>query len=124
MFDNIGSKIKILAQIVSIIGIICSVIYGLSLILNDVIGIGVIVIIVGSLISWASSFVLYAVGEIVDLLDLSNRITYNIYQKLYNDTSESNDDVSFPDAGSKNIESIKPKDNFLTKKLSLGELKS
>ena len=45
MFDNIGYKIKTLAQTISVIGIICSVIYGVSLLSNDMIGIGFIVII-------------------------------------------------------------------------------
>ena len=122
MFDNIGYKIKTLALIVTLIGIICSIIYGIALISNDMIGSGVVVIIAGSVISWVSSFVLYGIGEIIDLLYISNRITYDLYKKLYNDTPGSQENIPSSNVEEK-VDTTKPKDSFFTKKIHLGNLK-
>ena len=53
MFDNIGGKIKTLAQVVCWIGIICAVIFGFLIMKNggDSIFLGFIIMIIGSLIS-------------------------------------------------------------------------
>jgi hypothetical protein len=65
MFDNIGSKIKGLAQIVCWIGIIVSVIFGFALM--DEVGFGgIVAIILGSLFSWVGSFCLYGFGELIE----------------------------------------------------------
>jgi len=87
MFSNIGEKIKKLAVIICWIGIICSLVLGVVVVvapnsirynLNDngstiassgniaaqVIS-GVIVFVIGSLSSWIGSFFLYGFGELV-----------------------------------------------------------
>lgn len=71
MFDNIGGKIKTLAQVVTWIGIISSVISGIALmsIDEDMIFVGLMVMIFGSLMSWVSSFVLYGFGQLVENSD-------------------------------------------------------
>ena len=68
MFDNIGGKIKFLAQISTIIGIIGYLILGL-IICNtdeDFILIGVLIIFIGAILSWVSSFLLYGFGELIE----------------------------------------------------------
>ena len=73
MFDNIGGKLKGLAKIITVLGIIISVIYGISLIVTGisqraflVVLLGVLLMIGGSIISWALSLGLYAFGELVE----------------------------------------------------------
>lgn len=89
MFSNIGEKIKKLAIVICWIGIVLSLIFGIVVVvapnsLNyyynvDVNGStvassnnitaqvisGILVFVIGSLISWVSSFVLYGFGELV-----------------------------------------------------------
>lgn len=67
MFDNVGSKIKALASFFCWGGIIASIIGGIILIGldEDLIFAGIVVIVIGSLLSWISSFVLYGFGELV-----------------------------------------------------------
>ena len=71
MFDNIGGKIKTLAQVICWIGIIASVVFGFvfmspdeSLILPGFIFMGI-----GSLISWISSFISYGLGQLIENTD-------------------------------------------------------
>lgn len=79
MFSNIGGKIKGLAKFICWLGIILSVIIGIILILgarsgNGAYGYpdggavvaGIFVIVLGSIMSWIGSFVLYGFGELVD----------------------------------------------------------
>ena len=68
MFDRIGSKIKGLASVITWIGIIVSCISGFALISggDEQILIGIIVMIVGSLVAWISSFLLYGFGELIE----------------------------------------------------------
>lgn len=66
MFNNIGGKIKGVASVICWVGIICSVIIGGSMLLNKYSAlVGVVVIIVGALLSWVSSFLLYGIGELI-----------------------------------------------------------
>lgn len=66
MYDNIGGKIKELAKIGTIIGIILSVIVGILLItlVNSIIGI--VLVFVLPIAFWISSFPLYGFGELID----------------------------------------------------------
>lgn len=68
MYTNIGAKIKGLAIVVCIGGIIAGVIAGLALISfdEDLALIAILLIAVVALISWVSSFVLYGFGELVE----------------------------------------------------------
>ena len=78
MFDNIGGKIKGLAIIITAIGILGSVVGGIVMftIDEDLIAIGLVVMIVGPLVSWISSFMLYGFGQLVQNSDiLTGRIT-------------------------------------------------
>ena len=74
MYRNIGAKIKTLAAVLAWVGIIVSVIAGIVMIGIGVdsrdgeammaLGLGYIVL--GPLLSWISSLVLYGFGELVD----------------------------------------------------------
>lgn len=65
MFDNIDSKIKGLAVLYTIAGIIGSIIGAIFYWVNDAILIGFIILILGILASWIGSFVLYGLGELI-----------------------------------------------------------
>lgn len=73
MFNYIGRKIKLLAEVLCWIGIIGSIICGFAFIITgaadksveSVIG-GFLYLICGPFISWASSFVLFGFGKLVE----------------------------------------------------------
>ena len=71
MFDNIGGKIKSLAQVVCWIGILCSVISGIVIMATDedLAFLGFVVMVIGSLVSWVSSFTLYGFGQLIENTD-------------------------------------------------------
>lgn len=68
MFKNIGDKIKTLAEVICILGIISSFVIGciLMAINLDFFLKGILTIVLGSLASWIGSFVLYGFGQLVD----------------------------------------------------------
>lgn len=69
MFDNIGGKIKILAKVlcwVGIIGFVLSAIYVWVTIGRYGVGLGFALFIIGPLVSWISSFLLYGFGELIE----------------------------------------------------------
>lgn len=79
MFSNIGGKIKTLATVITVIGIIASIIVGFVLMAAlEKKGIGLLVMAIGSLSSWIGSFLLYGFGEIIELLsDIKTELQYN-----------------------------------------------
>ena len=93
MFDNIHRKIKMLAKVITIIGIIGSCITGFVMwILPNGFLIGTLVMVIGSLFSWISSFVLYGFGEIIELLtDIRNG---DIGKKSINNEIVTNEDYT------------------------------
>ena len=77
MFDNIGSKIKALAKVVCWIGIIGSIIAGIAMIATmGSVGVlsGLLTIVLGALISWVGSFVLFGFGEMVENSDIRTEL--------------------------------------------------
>lgn len=70
MFKNIGGKIKGLAKVICIVGIAISVVAGISMIGSGyngaMVGMGLAVMIVGSLVSWIGSFFAYGFGELIE----------------------------------------------------------
>lgn len=67
MYKNIGAKIKVLAVVIAILGIVFSISYGLLLISdNGQMLTSILIIILGSLASWVGSFVLFSWGEVVE----------------------------------------------------------
>lgn len=66
MFDNIGGKIKVLAKISCWGGIVVSVLLAFT---QPSFLQGLVFIVVGSLLSWISSFTLYGLGQLIDNTD-------------------------------------------------------
>ena len=70
MYNNIAGKIKLLAKIGFIVETIAIVIAGIGILLTDdeVINIltGVLVMAMGPIAAWASSWVLYGFGELIE----------------------------------------------------------
>ena len=82
MFDNIGGKIKVLAVVVTIIGCIVSFVFGIILFVEGEVGMGFLVIIMGGLLSWVSSFVLYGFGELIESNQNIQKTNKDIYLHL------------------------------------------
>ena len=66
MFKNIGEKLKRLACFSCWVGIVGSVIGGIGLIIYGLILFGLLTAVLGSLCSWISSWLTYAIGEIAE----------------------------------------------------------
>lgn len=70
MFKNIGGKIKGLAKVICIIEIAASIVAGFDMMgsgHNDaMVGMGLAVMIGGSLVSWIGSFFIYGFGELIE----------------------------------------------------------
>ena len=124
MFTNIGKKIKVFAKVLCWIGIIGGIISGLSLIVvgakgagittnyygsssfvggTALIVAGVVLLILLPLLAWASSFVLYGFGEMVDSTsdikqsneEILNRVS-NIAQNVYYTAQNNNQQPQQP----------------------------
>ena len=68
MYDNIGGKIKGLAKASFIVAAIAEVITGIALMATDedLILYGFLVMVVGPIVAWVSSWLLYGFGELID----------------------------------------------------------
>ena len=67
MYDNIGGKIKSLAKASFIFASIVEIIAGLALIASEeMILTGLLVLVLGPVVSWVSSWMLYGFGELID----------------------------------------------------------
>lgn len=112
MFDNIGGKIKTVAATIAWLGIIGSIIIGIIIIAEandsyypsatETLS-GWLVIIVGSLSSWVSSFTLYGFGQLIENTDaifsemesirhITSKYVSNVSDKTQ---SSSNDTISY-----------------------------
>ncbi len=69
MFKNIGGKIKTLAVVITCIGIVLSIIVGSLLMVNELVIVGILVMLVGILASWISSFILFGYGQMIENSD-------------------------------------------------------
>lgn len=70
MYNNIGGKIQILAIVLCVLGIIACVITGIVFLVEEWVGPGILIMIVGSLLSWVSSFFLYGFGQLIENSDI------------------------------------------------------
>jgi len=83
MFENVGEKIKKLAVILCCLGILGSIIWGISILgvsdrYNDTTVAGITTIVVGILGSIISSYFMYGFGElIVHIISIDNKIKEN-----------------------------------------------
>lgn len=111
MFDNIGRGVKNFALGVFISEIIAAIISGIVMICSgedELILWGIITIIVGPLVGWLSSFLLYAFGQLVE-----NSDTLVYYAKLQNGEDVTAAKVS--PAGRKKVKKTKKTDENSTK---------
>ena len=69
MFKNIGGKIKTLATVITCAFIVLSIVVGVLLMANDMALVGVLLMLVGFLFAWVSSFVLYGYGQMIENSD-------------------------------------------------------
>lgn len=89
MFDNIGNKIKGVSKFFCWLGIICSVLLGITLVVagNNMpnggvtVTIGIVVMIVGSFMSWVGSLITYGFGEMVQNSCVQTEIAVRSFQK-------------------------------------------
>ena len=70
MYNNIGKKIKMLAKVIFFVEAIAAIFGGISVIGldEDLAVVGILIMIVGSVFAWVSSWLLYGFGEIIDKL--------------------------------------------------------
>lgn len=73
MFFNIGNKIKVLAMVTTIIGIIFSIIFGIIIMIENFF-LGLISMLICGVSSWVGSFMIYGFGE---LIECAQRIARN-----------------------------------------------
>jgi hypothetical protein len=66
MFENVGPKIKVVSMTFAILGIISSFVGGGAIIGNGKIGLGVVIIVIGSLLSWIGSLAMIGLAEIIE----------------------------------------------------------
>ncbi|MCH5183452.1 MAG: hypothetical protein J1E00_04670 [Oscillospiraceae bacterium] len=87
MFSNIGGKIKMLAMVLCGIGSAASILLGIVLLVNEAIIVGIIFMLIGPLLSWIGSFILYGFGHLVENSDrmVSNTAKSLAIQKLCKD---------------------------------------
>ena len=83
LYENIGGKIKSYAKWVFIIEAICAVITGIAMIgTGDMILYGILTLVLGPVIAWVGSWILYAFGEIVEKTCYNEDNTRQILKKL------------------------------------------
>lgn len=73
MFDEIGFKIKTVAQVFTWIGIVGSVIWGFVVMgsnVDNAVLFGILIIAIGSLASWLGSLTLYGFGQLIENTDI------------------------------------------------------
>lgn len=105
MFKNIGGKIQKLAVIFTVIGFILSILSGITLILGGIVAtvrsdsgwilmlIGIGVIIFGCLMSWISSFVLYAYGSMAKNLSIIAQNSFVMATRLSEQGAQASQEV-------------------------------
>ena len=92
MYNNIGRKIKQFATVLFTIGTICSILSGSYIVIVsnlEASATGILIVIMGSFLSWVSTFLLYGFGE---LIERTTEIANNT--KIYN-----NHLTELPDTG-------------------------
>ena len=82
LYDDIGGKIKGWARWMFVIESIAAIVTGISLLLDSsLVFLGFILIIFGPVVAFVSTWLLYAIGEIVDYLELIEENTSSFYKK-------------------------------------------
>ncbi len=98
MYNNIGGKIKSLALIVCWLGILVSVIGGVTLMgMRDTpILVGLIVVVLGSVFSWLGSLTTYGLGQLIENSDKLVETLEEVNDNIMTDKIEDNMTDSLP----------------------------
>lgn len=82
MYKNIGKKIKGLALGTFIVEAVAAIIIGLLFIIEDedMIPISLLIMVVGPVVAWIFSWVLYGFGELIDKTAKNECNTFNLLQ--------------------------------------------
>ena len=83
MFEDIGEKIKIVAVISFLLGVLASIIGAIVLFTQELVGIGFLVLICGPIVSWLSCIAFYGFGELIVASSCNNAALVEIHSKLY-----------------------------------------
>ena len=70
-YDNIGGKIKGVAVFTFVLGAIVMVLAGISLMLLEVTLLGILLIFIGPVFAWISSWLMYGFGQRIENSDIS-----------------------------------------------------
>lgn len=72
MFENIGSKIKNLSKFICCIEIIACIVVGIVMAATNenLIFAGILVAVIGALLSWVGAFILYGFGQLIENSDI------------------------------------------------------
>ncbi len=68
MFDDIGGKLKGLAKVTTILGIISSVLSGIVQAIDQPLA-GILTMVLGSVLFWIGSFTIYGLGQLIENTD-------------------------------------------------------
>lgn len=82
MFDNIGGKIKSVAQVLCWIGIVASAISGIAMVFTVNFFVGLLVAAVGGAASWIGSLTMYGMGQLIEETTLNHAINQRILAHL------------------------------------------
>jgi len=66
MFNDISAKIKASAQVLIWLGILASFVWGTAILASTESYTGVVVMVVGSILSWILSFCMYGFGQLIE----------------------------------------------------------
>lgn len=71
MYDDIGGKIKSLAKALALVEAVVSVIVGIAIMVSGkLVYLGLILLIVGPIVAWISSWLLYGFGQLIENSDI------------------------------------------------------
>lgn len=113
MFDNIGGKIKTLAMVLCVIGMIVSLVFAIVLwsqndeynyvtrTYSNTIPAGFGVLVGGCIASWIGSFFMYGFGELIEETTMNRVYNEKIYKLLYKQDSEKDTQSSKQDTAGK-----------------------
>ena len=89
MYEKVGEKIKIIAKVICVIGVVVSVIYGIYMwtLSSELFFAGLLIAVIGSLASWVSSLFTYGFGVIISNTEAIKQNTEDASKKVLNITN-------------------------------------
>ncbi|MBP3415330.1 MAG: hypothetical protein J6L81_09060 [Clostridia bacterium] len=111
MFNNIGGKIKVLAKVLCIIGVVLSAVLGIVFICERLPLVGMLIVIIGAPLSWVASFFTYGFGQLIESTDTNKEYLREIRDMNFygNNTNNNRTDANH---------SVSPDNTHVTKAAS------